>query len=291
VFYIADYAATWGNLSAILGDRKNDKQNAVRLFLERLNEIITVGRENNVQIVIDTQSFNTTALGNLDSNERGCLTTLGLGFESIDQWGQKSGNYEVLQLLMRNSFMVSNESDRDQLLTWFPLMRKFSQDSRQPLAFTTLGGSELFFLPDYRFFEHHILSESVLQTLSDTIQYAYHSQGENFPGEATFSGSDDVQSCLNLAEPGLNVQPGSEGAEPLNLAHSAEVQESSEKVQTFTDRQLPAEKARALIFLLRSEGWTKPDIICNLWNCTKGGNKKYIQGKADYEFLIGSDED
>lgn len=290
VFYIADYAATWGNISAIIGDRGNKQQTAARLFLERLNEIITVGRENNVQIVIDTQSFNLTALGNLDSNERGCLTTLGLGFESVDQWGQKSGNYEVLQLLTRNAFMISAESDREQLLTWLPLMRDYSQQSRQPLAFTTLGGCELFFLPDYRFFEHYSLSEQSLQTLAKTLEDAYNSQGENLPESTIFLGSDDVQDWLNPAEPTLNVQPGSETAEPLNLAPRKEVQPGSEKVQLFTTRRLPANEARTLILLLRSEGWTKPDIICNLWNCTKGGSKDYKQGKAEYESLIGSDD-
>jgi len=286
ILYIADYAATWGNINAILSDRRSPLQNAARLFLERMGELITVGRENNVQLVVDTQSFNLQALGNLDSNERGCLTTLGLGFESVDQWGQKSGNYEVLQLLVRNAFMVSSDSDREQLNTWLPLMRDESQRLRLPLAFTTLGGAELFFLEDYRRFESSILPEPALQTLAESIEDAFTEYGENLDEEAIFGRSGEVQTGLNAAERSGPVHERSDSPERLNPMQSENVQDSVQRSDLFTARQIPADEARALIALLRSEGWTKQQIIEELWECKKGGSQKYKQATEEYEFLI-----
>lgn len=291
VFYIADYAATWGNISNILGDRKHKDFSNARIFLERLGEIITVGRENNVQVVVDTQSFNLTALGNIDSNERGCLTTLGLGFESLDQWGQKSGNYEVLQLLIRNAFMVSSESDREQLTNWLPLMRGHSQETRQPLAFTSLGGSELFFLPDYRFFETYNLPNGTLETLSKNIARAYCDHQNNASDDSIFDGSVRVQNGLNRAEPGSAVQPGSETPEPLNHATGERFSGSVQGSELFTNRKLPASEARMLISLLFSEGLNQTQIIEMLWGAKKGGNKPYLQARAEFDFLTRTDFD
>lgn len=291
IFYIADYAATWVGIQAILKERGNKQQHQANLFLERLNEVITLGRENNVQVCVDTQSFNLTALGNLDSNARGCLTSLGLGFHSIDHWGQKSGNYEVLQLLLRNPFMVSIEGDREQFSTWLPLMRDYSKQTNQPLAFTTLDGPELFLLSDYRLFEDYILDESVLQTLSDTIQYAYHSQGENVPDEAMHDVSKRFQGDLKPSEMAEIFQDVSESAETLKPMQEETFQDSFQISETFTRHNLTANEARSMICLLISEGHTQTKIIKILWDANPGESKAYVKAKAEYDFLMNSNED
>jgi hypothetical protein len=285
VFYVADYAATWTNISTILGDRRHPLQPKARVFLERMAELITVGRENNVQLVVDTQSFNLQALGNIDSNERGCLTTLGLGFESTDQWGQWSGNYEVLQLLVRNPFMISNDSDREQLNTWLPLMRDESRQIRQPLAFTTLGGAELFFLADYRYFEAYILPNAVLQGLAKSIQDALYLYGQNLNEDAMFSGSALFELGSDDAEPLEPVQDGSASSEPLNHRQDGMVQDSGSGSRLFTPRQIPAPEAQTLIFLMRQEGLNQTEIIERIWNVKKGGSKQYKQALEEYKFL------
>lgn len=286
VFYIADYAATWGNISAILADKASPHKQAARLFLERMAEIITVGRENNCQLVIDTQSFNLTALGGIDSNERGCLTTLGLGFESVDKFGQKSGNYEVLQLLIRNAFMISSDADREQLINWLPLMRDYSQQTRQPLAFTTLGGAELFFLPDYRFFENHTLPNDTLTRLSDTLQTAIREHGYDINLESIFPISDKFQGELKSAEIAETFQPISGSAETLKPNESSIFQDSFQVSARYTNRNLPPDEARTLIRLLISEGMNQTQIIKLLWDANPGGSKAYLQARSEYDFLI-----
>ena len=290
VLYIADYAATWGGIQAILRERGNKQQSEANLYLERLHEVITLGRENNIQVCIDTQSFNLAALGNLDSNSRGCLTALGLGFNSIDHWGQKSGNYEVLQLLLRNPFMVSSEGDREQFSTWLPLMRDYSKQTNQPLAFTTLDGPELFFLPDYRLFEDHILPESCLQTLTDTIQFVYNSEGQILPDETMFDVSGKFQTELKPSEMAEIFQDVSELSETLKPFQGEEFQDSFQVSETFTKHNLPAHQARSTIRLLISEGHTQTEIIKILWDANPGGSKAYLQAKDEYHFLMNSDE-
>lgn len=287
ILYIADYAATWGNINAILSDRRSPLQNAARLFLERMGELITVGRENNVQLVVDTQSFNLQALGNIDSNERGCLTTLGLGFESVDQWGQKSGNYEVLQLLTRNAFMVSSDSDREQLNTWLPLMRDESQRLRRPLAFTTLGGAELFFLEDYRYFEALTLPESALETISQSIEDAFNEYGENLIDESMFDVSDNFRDDRNDSEKPENFQPVSEFSETPKRLQGEDFRDFRKTDRLFTTRQLPPDEAETLIRLMISEGLGKTKIIKMLWDANPGKNKKYQNALEEWDLLLG----
>lgn len=289
ILYLVDYAATWNNMETILKDRKHKLYKAVISYLERMGEIVTVGRENNVQMWVDSQSFNLLSLGNIDANERGCLTTLALGFESLDKFGQVSGNYEVLQLLLRNAFMVSSDADREQLTTWLPLMKEHSQESRQPLAFTTLGGAELFFLPDYRFFERFILPQETLQRASITLQKVYSEFGESLDLESMILGSDVSELGSDDSEPGSGFNFGSDGAEPLNRSPRASVQGSVQSSDKFTTHQLSPLEAWKLISELQNRGYTQTQIIETLWDCKKGGNKKYLNAKAEYDFLIQTD--
>lgn len=279
ILYLVDYAATWNNIESVLKDRKHPLFKPALTFIERVGDIVTVGRENNVQIVFDTQSFNLTSLGNIDSNERGCLTTLGLGFESLDQWGQVSGNYEVLQLLIKNPFMIPNDNEREQIINWLPLMREYSQQNRQPLAFTTLGGSELFFLPDYRPFDDYILPPESIQRASMTIQRAREKHGNTLVIESETV--DETVSAFSSV---------SARAETLKQPQDEEFQSFTEEAEVFTNKQLPPLEARNLIALLKGEGHSKVKIIEMLWDAKPGASKAYLKAKEEYEFLTQESE-
>jgi len=120
----------------------------------KIAAIITKGREANVCIYIATQSFNLDALGIQDSNIRGnlAISCQGLVTEKIDVNGDlvEQGNYESLQLLINNSYIVASKLDRDRLNTELEELVKLSRLHQLPAIFSAVGKPVLALAPYYQ---------------------------------------------------------------------------------------------------------------------------------------------
>lgn len=120
----------------------------------KIGAIITKGREANVCLYIATQSFNLEALGIQDSNIRGnlAITCQGLVTEKIDAHGDmvEQGNYESLQLLINNSYIVSSKQDRDRLNTELEELIKLSRLHQLPAIFSAVGKPVVALAPYYK---------------------------------------------------------------------------------------------------------------------------------------------
>lgn len=119
----------------------------------KIGAIITKGREANVCLYIATQSFNLEAIGIQDSNIRGnlAITCQGLVTEKLDEFGElvEQGNYESLQLLINNSFIVSSKLDRDRLNAELDELVALSRLHQLPAIFSAVGKPTLALTPYY----------------------------------------------------------------------------------------------------------------------------------------------
>lgn len=120
----------------------------------KLGAIITKGREANVCVYIATQSFNLVSLGVQDSNIRSnlAITCQGLVTEKVDDYGElvEQGNYESLQLLIDNKFVVSSRQDRERLNAELEEVIALSRLHKVPAVFSAIGKPVLAIAPYYQ---------------------------------------------------------------------------------------------------------------------------------------------
>jgi hypothetical protein len=119
----------------------------------KIGAIITKGREANVCLYIATQSFNLEAIGLQDSNIRGnlAITCQGLVTEVLDEYGElvEQGNYETLQLIIGNKFIVSSREDRERLNAELEELVALSRLHQVPAMFSAVGKNTLGLAPYY----------------------------------------------------------------------------------------------------------------------------------------------
>lgn len=120
----------------------------------KLGAIVTKGREANVCVYIATQSFNIASLGVQDSNIRSnlAITCQGLVTEKLDDYGDmvEQGNYESLQLLIDNKFVVSSKQDRERLNSELEEAIALSRLHKVPAIFSAVGKPTIGLTPYYQ---------------------------------------------------------------------------------------------------------------------------------------------
>lgn len=117
-------------------------------YLKKISTIITVGRELNVCLIIDTQSFNLAALGIGDSNIRKNLYIIAQGNYNVEADGTVNDSYGVLYNLITNAKIVEDAALRLQLKERFNELKPQSKQLGQPLIFISVDPMQLDILPD-----------------------------------------------------------------------------------------------------------------------------------------------
>jgi hypothetical protein len=159
---IGDYYSTANSLSQQKKYRDRWEETKAKL-----GDINTLGREVNVGAVIDTHSFNTAALGVSDGNIRDCLNIAALGKITRDDNGREDGGYGSIFKAINNKLVVDDDTLRQQLLKRdLPPLQEQSQQTGQPVLFTTMGTPRLMLLPDLRWAETYQLPRATLQRLA-----------------------------------------------------------------------------------------------------------------------------
>ena len=151
-------------------DKHNFKQKPVRLILadwysinnslsklkafipyrSKIASIITVGREFNVCLMVDTQSYNVESLGLGDSNIRANLNILAQGNYFIDEEGYPQIAYSVVANIIDNHTIIRDDEERAQLREAFRIMKAKSRELSQPLIFYGVDPMRIEILPDLR---------------------------------------------------------------------------------------------------------------------------------------------
>jgi hypothetical protein len=137
----------WHSIWETVKDEKWYKSN----YSKKLSTLVTVGREMNVGLIVDTQSYNVAALGIAeDANIRNNLNILCQGYAWVDELGRQRGDFNMIATLLRNRYLVPVDGDR--LLTELEGLKAKSMQVKTPVIFSTIG-SKLQLLPDLKSFK------------------------------------------------------------------------------------------------------------------------------------------
>lgn len=114
-----------------------------------LSTIVTVGREMNVCLWIDTQSYNLASLGLAeDANIRLSLNITCQGYSFVDAEGMLQGDYAMISNLLNNRYLISEGGEA--LKAQYEQLKAQSQAQKTPVIFTSVGRPRLALLPDLR---------------------------------------------------------------------------------------------------------------------------------------------
>ncbi|NEQ26409.1 MAG: hypothetical protein F6K28_46735, partial [Microcoleus sp. SIO2G3] len=143
--------ADWLSINQSLEELKNDESVKASRYLSKLADIIYNGRELNVCLLVDLQSYNLAAVGlKADRNSRKNFNLIGLGNYSIDELGMVNESYGVLTNLISDRYIVADESERSALSATFKQLQPISKENCRPLIFSGLSPARLALLPDLR---------------------------------------------------------------------------------------------------------------------------------------------
>lgn len=151
--------ADWLSINQALEELKNEESVKSSKYLTKLADIIYNGRELNVCLLVDLQSYNLAAVGlKADRNSRKNFNLIGLGNYSIDELGMVNESYGVLTNLIGDRYIVADESERSALNATFKKLQPISKANRRPIIFSGLSPARLALLPDLRKFKNSTVS-------------------------------------------------------------------------------------------------------------------------------------
>jgi hypothetical protein len=154
--------ADWLSVNQALEDLKNEEPIKGSKYLTKLADIIYNGRELNVALLVDLQSYNLAALGlKADRNSRKNFHLIGLGNYSIDELGMINESYGVLTNLINDRYIVADENERSALNSTFKRLQPISKALRHPLIFSGLSPARLALLPDLREYKTSPISTAI----------------------------------------------------------------------------------------------------------------------------------
>jgi hypothetical protein len=143
--------ADWLSINQALEELKNEESVKTSKYLTKLADIIYNGRELNVCLLVDLQSYNLAAVGlKADRNSRKNFNLIGLGNYSVDQLGMVNESYGVLTNLIGDRYIVADETERTTLNASFKRLQPISKALRRPIIFSGLSPARLALLPDLR---------------------------------------------------------------------------------------------------------------------------------------------
>jgi len=192
--------ADWLSINQALEELKNEESVKSSKYLTKLADIIYNGRELNVCLLVDLQSYNLAAVGlKADRNSRKNFNLIGLGNYSIDELGMVNESYGVLTNLIGDRYIVADESERSALNATFKKLQPISKASRRPIIFSGLSPARLALLPDLRRYK----SSQVAAAAKPPVTTVEPTTEVQPPDEAiaTSSPTTELKVSDSLAEP------------------------------------------------------------------------------------------
>ena len=164
--------ADWLSVNQALQELKNEESVKSSKYLSKLSDIIYNGRELNVCLLVDLQSYNLAAVGlKADRNSRKNFNLVGLGNYSIDELGMVNESYGVLTNLIGDRYIVADESARAALTATFKQLQPISKANCRPIIFSGLSPAKLALLPDLRKYKmSSVAAEKESEKLGDIRQ-------------------------------------------------------------------------------------------------------------------------
>lgn len=271
--------ADWLSINSALTKLKSHPDVKESNYLVELADIVFNGRDFNVCLWADLQSFLLKAIGmEADSNSRQNFNLLGLGNYYIDEFGFVNESYGVLVNMINNHYMVANEEVRAKLVGEYDRLKPISTHNQRPILFSTLEPPSVCLQADVRHYQQHHQT-TVIE--SDTAKKMDLVNPQIEVEDKQESEVDRLERCFNLEPEAEDSEPSETTVQPLNHAQR---EDSSNPEPTFTTLRLSRTQAFNLINRLRSE-LNQTQIIERLWECKKGGSEAWKKAYAQFKEL------
>lgn len=297
----------WSSIAAIFAENFDEAWSKIKV---QLLDIITLGREFNVCILILAQSLILKALGLVgDSNIRANLAIVAQGLILKSEDGRTKGDYLLVEYAIKNPYFVSDKKQRQTYIVKLEELKLESRAKQIPIFYTTLGGGNMGLLPHIQKAFITLTPEERDEPITFNIEKFRQSLIRQEQGMAIqpmqtqvierpqmtydeivaslnrlYKPDEDESDCSPDGE--LPSEPIEPTAEPLNQRRS---EDSSESDSRFTTLDLNRAQALNLIKRLRGE-LNQTQIIERLWECKKGGSEAWKKAYAQFKELTKEEE-
>lgn len=257
---LGDWYGTYQELQARL--TKDELQGV----LSMIRQIITIGRDMGVGLVVDTQSANLDSLGLAnDASIRQSLDIFSQGFIYYQDTEEK-GELQTIRLMFGNKSICSPE-DREAIALAYNQIADAIKDGKlkTPIIFTSVGSRPRL---------------GIVPELTDGI------------ATKTNIDWDDVARRLDAqylrSEFGVIVPEPAEPIEPPSLPPKPRSDEDySQNTSRFTPLSLTRLQVLELIRQLRTTELNQTQVIETLWHCKKGGSAAWKEAREQFRELTG----
>jgi hypothetical protein len=143
--------ADWLSINQTLDEMKQDAVVKESEHRSKCADIIYNGRDMNVCLIADLQSYNLAALGlKADRNSRKNFNLIALGNYYIEEDGSINESYGVVENMILDRNIIPDENERARLIEIFRQLKPLSKEHQRPIMFTTLEPARVVLLPDLR---------------------------------------------------------------------------------------------------------------------------------------------
>ena len=248
--------ADWLSINSALEKLASHPDVKASNYLVELADIVFNGRDFNVCLWADLQSFFLKAIGmEADSNSRQNFNLLGLGNYYTDEFGCVNDSYGVLSNMIGNRYMVENKDTRTRLMAEFNALKPISKQNERPILLSTLEPPSVCLQADVRHYQNtssNDVPDTQTHPPSGTIE-----QDTETAGNPYGKGVDDVESFL--------VQVLSETLSPV-FSEEFPLKEHDQRVR--------------LAKLVIAQNLGKEKTILLLWGARPGGRNHHLYTDA-----------
>lgn len=279
----------WFSISLALNELSSHPAVKASKYLVEMVDIVLNGRDFNVCLWADLQSFNLEAIGmKADKNSRQNFNLLGLGNYYTNDEGVNE-SYGVLNNMINDRFMVPNKETRVRLLNEFEQLKPVSMKYQRPILFVTLEPPTICLQADIRHYQRQY------QTPSTEVSDAQIDISDNSSRKDTTLPEQDDGNFPNAYRKGVEGLEGLEvrdSSEALNQSLNgflAEVINESLPPVFADDFPLKKHDRRVeLAKLVIARNLGKQKTIWLLWGVRDGGrnNQRYIDAREMLDRLI-----
>ena len=255
-------------------------------YLVELVDIVLNGRDFNVCLWADLQSFNLKAIGmKADNNSRQNFNLIGLGnYYTTDEGVNDS--YGVLSYMIQSQHIISDKNIRDRLIAEFEQLRPISQRNERPIIFSTLEPASVCLQADVQHYQQRYQSTTVIELRQLKEMGLIEQQSEIVPVRES-----DAERLERL----FNLEPKAEDSETIlesfqNVKQPDDTGSSDLEGIYFTPMKLGRSQAIELIQKLKYEmKHNQTEIIWMLWNARPGKTKAYELALSEYKTLTAQE--
>jgi hypothetical protein len=277
--------ADWFSISLTLDIVSSHPDVKSSNYLSQLADFVLNGRDLNVCLWADLQSFNLKAIGmNADKNSRQNYNLVGLGNYYVNDEGVNE-SYGVLTNMISERYMIASEPIRSVLLQEMEKLKPISIQHQRPIIFSTLEPPSVCLQADIRHYH---------QSHQDTVLVETEKSKEMGSIELQIEVESESESEIQRLERIFKFEPKAEDSEPteptVQSLNHAQHKDLSNPEPNFTTLHLNRAQAVNLIDRLRSE-LNQTQIIERLWECKKGGSEAWKRAYAQFKELTKGEKD